>query len=46
MANENFNPLDTLREVSEKTKNTQNAMMQNMSSMQNKSMETMFNIGT
>ena len=42
---QNFNPLDTLREVSEKTKNTQNAMMQNMSSMQNKSMETMFNIG-
>ncbi|MHA7647039.1 AbrB/MazE/SpoVT family DNA-binding domain-containing protein [Nitrosopumilus sp. S4] len=42
---QNFNPLDTLREVSEKTKNAQNAVMQNMSSMQNKSMETMFSIG-
>ncbi|MCV0392428.1 MAG: AbrB/MazE/SpoVT family DNA-binding domain-containing protein [Nitrosopumilus sp.] len=42
---QNFNPLDTLREVSEKTKNAQNAVMQNMTSMQNKSMETMFSIG-
>ena len=40
-----FNPLDTLREVSEKTKNAQSTMMENMSSMQNKSMNTMFNIG-
>ena len=40
-----FNPLNTLREVSEKTKNAQSTMMENMSSMQNKSMNTMFNIG-
>jgi len=48
MANQNsqtFNPLDTLKEVSEKTKNAQSAMMENMTSMQNKSMDTMFNIG-
>ncbi len=40
-----FNPLDTLREVSDITRQTQSNMMQNMSSMQNKSMDTMFNIG-
>ncbi len=48
MANQNsqtFNPLDTLKEVSERTKNAQSAMMENMSSLQNKSMDTMFNIG-
>ena len=48
MANQNsqtFNPLYTLKEVSEKTKNAQSAMMENMTSMQNKSMDTMFNIG-
>jgi hypothetical protein len=40
-----FNPLDTLREVSDSTRQTQSNMMQNMSSMQSKSMDTMFNIG-
>ncbi len=40
-----INPLDTLREVSDITRQTQSNMMQNMSSMQNKSMDTMFNIG-
>ena len=40
-----FNPLDTLREVSERTRQTQSNLMQNMSSMQNQGMETMFNIG-
>ena len=48
MTNQNsqtFDPLDTLREVSEKTKNVQSTMMKNMSSMQNKSIDTMFNIG-
>ena len=40
-----FNPLDTLREVSDSTRQTQSNLMQNMSSMQSKSMETMFNIG-
>ncbi len=40
-----FNPLDTLREVSDSTRQTQLNLMQNMSSMQSKSMDTMFNIG-
>ncbi len=40
-----FNPLDTLREVSDSTRQTQSNMMQNMSSMQSKSMDAMFNIG-
>jgi AbrB family looped-hinge helix DNA binding protein len=48
MANQNtqtFNPLETLREVSDTTRNVQSDLMKNMSSMQNKSMETMFQIG-
>tara|TARA_B100001105_G_C22325148_1_gene414363 strand:+ start:145 stop:570 length:426 start_codon:yes stop_codon:yes gene_type:complete len=40
-----FNPLDTLKEVSENTKQAQSNMMENMSSMRNKSMETMFSLG-
>ncbi len=40
-----FNPLDTLREFSDSTKQTQSNLMENMSSMQSKSMDTMFNIG-
>ena len=43
--NQTFNPLDTLREVSDSTRQAQSNMMQNMSSIQNKSLETMFNIG-
>ncbi len=42
---QNFNPLETLREVSDNTKQVQSNIMQNMSSMQSKSMDTMFNIG-
>ncbi len=48
MTNQNsqtFNPLDTLRKVSDSTKQAQSNMAQNMSSMQSKSMDTMFNIG-
>jgi AbrB family looped-hinge helix DNA binding protein len=48
MINQNpqtFNPLDTLREVSDNTRNIQSNLMQNMSSMQGKSMETLFQIG-
>ena len=44
-SNQTFNPLDTLRDVSEKTIQTQSNIMDNMSSMQTKSMDTMFNIG-
>jgi AbrB family looped-hinge helix DNA binding protein len=40
-----FNPLDILRKVSDSTKQTQSNLMENMSSMQSKSMDTMFNIG-
>ena len=40
-----FNPLETLREVSDTTRQTQSNVIQNMSSMQSKSMDTMFNIG-
>ena len=48
MTNQNtqtFNPLETLKEVSENARDTQSKMMQNMSSLQSKSMDTMFNIG-
>ncbi|MGI9567194.1 MAG: AbrB/MazE/SpoVT family DNA-binding domain-containing protein [Nitrosopumilus sp.] len=40
-----FDPLETLKEVSDTTRQTQSNVMQNISSMQNKSMDTMFNIG-
>ena len=40
-----FNPLETLRGVSDSAKQTQSNIMNNMSSMQSKSMDTMFNIG-
>lgn len=40
-----FNPLETLKEVSESARQTQSSMMENMSSIQSKSMDTMFNIG-
>lgn len=44
-SNQTFNPLETLRDVSDKTRQTQSAIIDNMSSMQTKSMDTMFNIG-
>jgi AbrB family looped-hinge helix DNA binding protein len=44
-SSQTINPLDTLREVSDSTRQTQSNLMQNMSSMQSKSMDTMFNIG-
>ena len=40
-----FNPLDTLRDVADRTRQTTTNLMENMSSMQSKSMDTMFNIG-
>ena len=40
-----FNPLDTLKEVSDNTRQAQSNMMENMTTMQNKSMDTMFSIG-
>ncbi|MFQ5497395.1 MAG: AbrB/MazE/SpoVT family DNA-binding domain-containing protein [Nitrosopumilus sp.] len=40
-----FDPLEALKGVSESTRQAQSNMMENMSSMQNKSMDTMFNIG-
>lgn len=43
--NQTFNPLETLKEVSDAARNTQSQLLQNMSSIQSKSMDTMFNIG-
>ncbi len=40
-----FNPLEALRGVSDSARQTQSNLMENMSSMQSKSMDTMFNIG-
>ena len=40
-----FNPLETLKGVSESARQTQSNMMDNMSSVQSKSMDTMFSIG-
>jgi AbrB family looped-hinge helix DNA binding protein len=40
-----FNPLETLKGVSESARQTQSNVMDNMSTMQSKSMDTMFNIG-
>jgi len=40
-----FNPLETLKGVSDSARQAQSNMMENMSSIQNKSMDTMFNIG-
>ena len=40
-----FNHLDTLRDVADRTRQTQSNLMENMSSMQSKNMDTMFNIG-
>ena len=40
-----FNPLETLKGVSESARQTQSNMMDNMSTLQSKSMDTMFNIG-
>ncbi|MFB5616503.1 MAG: AbrB/MazE/SpoVT family DNA-binding domain-containing protein, partial [Nitrosopumilus sp.] len=40
-----FNPLETLKGVSESARQTQSNVMENMSTMQSKSMDTMFNIG-
>ncbi len=43
--NQSFNPLETLKGISESTKQTQSNIMSNMSDMQSKSMDTMFNMG-
>ena len=40
-----FNPLEVLKGVSDSTKQTQSNMMENVTSMQSKSMDTMFSIG-
>ncbi len=44
-SSQTFNPLDTLKGVADNTRQTQSNMMQNMSSMQNQSMNTLFSIG-
>ena len=40
-----FNPLEILKGVSDSAKQTQSNMMENVASMQSKSMDTMFSIG-
>jgi len=40
-----FNPLETLKTISDATRNTQTNLMENMTSLQNKSLDTMFSIG-
>ncbi|MGY5148241.1 MAG: AbrB/MazE/SpoVT family DNA-binding domain-containing protein [Candidatus Nitrosopumilus sp. bin_7KS] len=40
-----FNPLETLKGVSDTARQTQSNVMDNMSNMQSKSMDTMFSIG-
>lgn len=40
-----FNPLETLKSMSDTTRNTQSNVMENMKNLQSNSMETMFNIG-
>ena len=43
--NQTFNPLETLKGVSKSVRQTQSDVINNMSSVQNKSMDTMFSIG-
>ena len=40
-----FNPLETLKSMSETTKKTQDSLVENMKNLQSNSMDTMFNIG-
>ena len=44
-SSQTFNPLDALKGVADSTRQTQSNMAENISSMQNKSMDTMFSIG-
>ena len=44
-SSQTFNPLETLKGVSETARQTQSNMMNDMSTMQSKSMDTMFSIG-
>ena len=41
----NFNPLETLKTISDSTRDTQSNLMENVRNLQNNSMDTMFNIG-
>jgi len=43
--NQTFNPLETLKTMSDSTRNTQSNLMENITTLQSKSMDTMFNIG-
>ena len=44
-SSQTFNPLETLKGVSDGARQTQSNVMDNMSTMQSKSMDTMFSIG-
>ena len=44
-SSQTFNPLETLKTMSDTTKKTQTSIAENMKNLQNNSMDTMFNIG-
>ncbi|MGY5140950.1 MAG: AbrB/MazE/SpoVT family DNA-binding domain-containing protein [Candidatus Nitrosopumilus sp. Bin_571-38] len=44
-SSQTFNPLETLKGVSDNARQTQSNVMDNMSTLQSKSMDTMFSIG-
>ena len=44
-SSQTFNPLETLKGVSDNARQTQSNVMDNMSTIQSKSMDTMFSIG-
>ena len=44
-SSQTFNPLETLKGVSDSARQTQSNVMDNMSTLQSKSMDTMFSIG-
>ncbi len=44
-SSQTFNPLETLKTMSDTTRNTQTNVMENMKNLQNNSIDTMFSIG-
>jgi AbrB family looped-hinge helix DNA binding protein len=44
-SSQEFDPVQALKDVTDKTAQTQNNIMKNLASMQSKSMDTMFNLG-
>lgn len=44
-SSQSFNPLDTLKDMADGARRAQSSMIDNVSTLQNKSMDTIFNIG-